>query len=54
MTERSKFVAAVESGRESMTALCAQFGISRKTHGQGQCARPDPAALLWVAQVAGR
>ena len=31
MTERLKFVAAVESGRETMTALCAEFGISRKT-----------------------
>ena len=31
VTERLKFVAAVESGRETMTALCAQFGISRKT-----------------------
>lgn len=31
VTERLKFVAAVKSGRETTTALCAQFGISRKT-----------------------
>lgn len=29
--ERLKFVAAAKSGRHSMTELCAQFGISRKT-----------------------
>lgn len=31
VNERLKFVAAVQRGRHSMTELCAQFGISRKT-----------------------
>jgi len=31
VNERVKFVAAHESGRETMTELCQRFGISRKT-----------------------
>jgi len=31
VNERLKFVVAVQSGRDSMTALCANYGISRKT-----------------------
>ena len=31
VNERLKFVAAAESGAESMTELCLRFGISRKT-----------------------
>ncbi|MBK7877548.1 MAG: helix-turn-helix domain-containing protein [Planctomycetes bacterium] len=31
MNERLKFVAAAQSGRHSMTELCASYGISRKT-----------------------
>ena len=31
VNERMKFVAAAQSGRASMTELCKQFGVSRKT-----------------------
>lgn len=31
VNERVKFVAAAQSGRRSMTELCEQFGVSRKT-----------------------
>ncbi len=31
VNERLKFVAAAQSGRRTMTELCADFGISRKT-----------------------
>ena len=31
VNERLKFVAAAQSGRHSMTELCASYGISRKT-----------------------
>ena len=31
MEEKTRFIAAVLTAEESMTELCAEFGISRKT-----------------------
>jgi hypothetical protein len=31
VNERVKFVAAAQSGRRTMTELCASFGVSRKS-----------------------
>jgi hypothetical protein len=47
MDERLRFVAAVLAGEQSMTELCASFGISRKTgyKWRARCARQGPEGL---------
>jgi transposase-like protein len=47
MDERLRFVAAVLAGDQSMTELCASFGVSRKTgyKWRARCARQGPEGL---------
>ena len=64
MEERAAFIEAVETGKETVSALCRQYGISRKTgykwlkrHREGQqlcdqsrCPHRQPSKTAWETE----